>query len=143
VTFYGSDQGQLQQLQDLISLNGLEDRLVFAGFVNDVHQIWERNHALLLPSRYEGAALVVIEAMLCNRMGIVTDTGRNRELIDDGETGFVADGPIVKLIDDALERAWTKRSQWRAMGQLAGQRIRNRYPRDPIRQFTDRLLNLL
>ncbi len=142
ITFYGHDQGQLQQLKDLIALHGLQDRLKIGGFVDDVAEIWEHNHALLLPSRYEGAPLVVIEAMLCNRIGIVTDIGRNRELIDDGQSGFVADGPFVRLLDDALERAWQRRNEWQAMGQLAGRQIRERYPEDPIREFADRILHL-
>ncbi len=142
VTFYGHDQGQLPQLTDLIALYGLENRLKIGGFIDNVTEIWERNHALLLPSRYEGAPLVVIEAMLCNRMGVVTDIGRNRELIEDGKSGFVADGAIVRLLDDALERAWEKRDQWQEMGQLAGRQIRACYPRDPIREFAERILRL-
>jgi len=142
ITFYGHDQGQGEQLKALIEMHGLQDRLKIGGFVERVEQIWEENHALLLPSRYEGAPLVVIESMLCNRIGIVTDIGRNRELIDDGQSGFIADGAVAKLIDDALERAWEKREQWQAMGVLAGQQIRARYPLDPIGEFADRLLQL-
>ena len=142
ITFYGHDQGQLQQLQDLIVMHGLEEKLILGGFVERVEEIWENNHALLLPSRYEGAPLVVIEAMLCGRMVIATNTGRNEELIDEGETGFIAEGPTVRLVDDALERAWTSKTKWQQMGALAGVRIRERYPADPIQEFAQRLLSL-
>lgn len=142
ITFYGHDQGQKQQLEALIAMHGLQDKLKIGGFVDRVEQIWEDNHALLLPSRYEGAPLVVIESMLCSRMGIVTDIGRNRELVDDGKTGFIADGAVAKLLDDALERAWEQRDQWQAMGVFAGEQIRARYPLDPIGDFADRLLQL-
>ena len=40
--------------------------------------------------------------MLCNRVSISTDIGRNRELIDEGETGFIADGAIASLLDETL-----------------------------------------
>ena len=143
INFYGHDQGNLGQLQALIQRYGLERQLKYAGFVDDVRDIWSQNHALLLPSRYEGAPLVVIEAMLCNRIGITTDIGRNRELIDDGISGFVADGAIIRLLDDALERAWQQREHWQLMGQLAGQHIRERYPQDPIRVFADRIIRLV
>ena len=142
ITFYGHDQGQLQQLKDLISLHELNDKLKLGGFVENVEEIWAQNHALLLPSRYEGAPLVVIEAMLCNRMGIVTDIGRNRELIDQGESGFIADGATVSLIDDAMERAWQQRQNWKSMGIKSGQQIRARYPEDPIQEFADQILAL-
>ncbi len=142
ITFYGHDQGQRRQLEDLIEMYDLRGQLKLGGFVENVADIWKDNHALLLPSRYEGAPLVVVEAMVCNRLPIVTDTGRNRELIDDGASGFVADGAIVSLIDDALERAWIQRDQWQAMGELAGQHIRQRYPADPIKEFADRILSV-
>ena len=135
IRFYGHDQGNKRQLLDLIRMHGLEDQLEYVGFSESVEDIWKDNHALLLPSRYEGAPLVVIEAMLCNRIAITTDIGRNRELIDDNQSGFVALGATVDLLDEAMERAWQKRTQWQQMGELAGKLIRERYSDDPIRDF--------
>lgn len=142
IRFYGHDQGNKRQLIDLIKMHDLEDQLVFEGYSNSVEDIWRDNHALLLPSRYEGAPLVVIESMLCNRIAITTDIGRNRELMDDNESGFIALGPTVELLDEALERAWQKRNEWKAMGELAGQHIRERYPKDPVREFADKIVEL-
>ena len=139
VVFYGHDQGNKRQLLELIKMHGLEEQLEYSGFSDSVEAIWEKNHALLLPSRYEGAPLVVIEAMLCNRIAITTDIGRNRELMDDNESGFVALGATVELLDEALERAWQERHQWQAMGQLAGKHIRERYSDDPVRDFAEEL----
>ncbi len=143
ITFYGHDQGNQKQLVDLIEMHGLQHQLKLGGFKEKVEDIWAENHALLLPSRYEGAPLVVIEAMLCNRVSISTDIGRNRELIDEGETGFIADGAISRLLDETLEKAWAEREKWQDMGQLAGQHIRQRYPQDPIREFADRIKSIV
>ncbi len=143
VTFYGHDQGNKGQLEDLIKLNGLEDQLSFGGYISDVLDIWKSNHALLLPSRYEGAPLVVIESMLCNRMAISTNIGRNHELMDDNISGFIAEGATVALVDDALERAWQQRDRWQEIGKLAGQHIRERYPEDPIGEYADKIQKLL
>lgn len=142
VTFYGHDQGNQRQLEELIEMNGLGNQLRFGGFVNEVERIWEQNHGLLLPSRYEGAPLVVIEAMLCNRLPITTNIGRNRELIDEGVSGFVADGANVELLDRVLERAWARRNDWQQMGEMAGRHIRERYPEDPVGEFADRIVSL-
>ena len=139
VVFYGHDQGNKRQLLELIKMHELEEQLEFIGFSDRVESIWEDSHALLLPSRYEGAPLVVIEAMLCNRIAITTDIGRNRELMDDNDSGFVALGATVELLDEAMERAWQKRQQWRDMGRLAGTHIRERYSADPVRDFAEEL----
>lgn len=143
VTFYGHDQGNKKQLEELIKLHGLEDQLVFGGYKKDVQDIWRDNHALLLPSRYEGAPLVVIESMMCNRMAITTAIGRNCELIDDNESGFIAPGATIELLDECLERAWAKREQWESIGRLAGKHIRERYPADPISEFKSRIKGLI
>lgn len=142
IRFYGHDQGNRRQLEDLIRLHGLENKLILEGFSSDVQRIWATNHGLILPSRYEGAALVVVEAMMCNRVAIVTDTGRNRELIDDGQSGFVARASTAEFLDDALERAWEQRSRWRDIGQLAGKQVRERFSLDPVNEFARRIAAL-
>ncbi len=142
VNFYGHDQGNLQQLKDLIALNGLQDKLHYIGYKQDVQDIWRENHGLLLPSRYEGAPLIVTETMLCNRLAVTTNLGRNAELIDDNVSGFIAESATINLVDEALERAWQKRAQWKEIGATAGQHIRQRYPKDPVKDFMDLLLQL-
>ena len=143
ITFYGHDQGNKRQLVELIQMYGLEDKMEVAGYTDSVENIWRDNHALLLPSRYEGAPLVVIEAMLCNRLSITTDIGRNRELMDDNESGFVALGSTPELVDDAMERAWQSRHQWKEMGELAGKHIRERYPEDPVGEYAEKIKALV
>lgn len=142
INFYGHDQSNLQQLKDLIAMHGLQDKMHYVGFKDDVQEIWRENHGLLLPSRYEGAPLIVTETMLCNRMPITTNLGRNAELIDDNVSGFIAESATVNLVDDAMERAWQQRHRWQEIGVSAGEHIRERYPKDPVKDFTDRLLGL-
>ncbi len=143
VTLYGGDQGNRRQLEELIKIHGLESKIRIAGFVDSVNRIWAENHGLLLPSRYEGAPLCVVEAMLCNRLCITTDIGRNRELMDDSESGFIAAGATVELLDDAMERAWEKRQMWKSIGEMAGQHIRARFSINPVVEFAEKLKQLV
>jgi glycosyltransferase involved in cell wall biosynthesis len=140
VSIYGSGPSQqgLEKLRDLYNV----DRVHLAGFDPNVEHIWSRNHALVLPSRYEGLPLALVEAMLCHRTAIVTDVGGNSEAIQDQETGFIAKAPSLDLMDDAIEEAWQRRTEWETMGKRAGQRIRELVPRDPIAHFCDILLEL-
>lgn len=143
VNFYGADQGNRCQLEDLIALYGLQEQMQYQGYKNRVADIWAENHALLLPSRYEGAPLVVVEAMLSNRICIATDIGRNRELLEDGQTGFIAESATPELLDRAMERAWAVRDQWKPLGELAGQHLRANYTLDPIGDFANNLRSLI
>jgi glycosyltransferase involved in cell wall biosynthesis len=111
----------------------------FCGHVSDVEAIWKENHMLVLPSRYEGLPLVLVEAMWCGRPAVVTDVAGNSEVCFDNETGFVAPAPTVPLLADALERAWSRRSDWQSMGQAARAWAESQIPRDPIALFAERL----
>jgi glycosyltransferase involved in cell wall biosynthesis len=108
--------------------------------VSDVAGIWDRNHLLLLPSRFEGLPLALVEAMWCGRPAVVTDAGGNAELCVDGETGFVAAAPMVGLYEQALARAWERRDTWKDMGKAARERVARVLPEDPIGDFCQQLL---
>jgi glycosyltransferase involved in cell wall biosynthesis len=107
----------------------------FRGQVAKVTEIWDHNHLLVLPSRKEGLPLTLAEAMLCGRPAVVTDVGGSAELCVDGETGFVASAPAPAPLNDALERAWVRRSDWLALGRTAFQHALSVIPVDPVGDF--------
>jgi glycosyltransferase involved in cell wall biosynthesis len=140
VSLWGADGGSLRQVETLIKLHGLEKQLVVAGYSHDIEALWSQHHGLILPSRFEGNALAMIEAMMCGRMPIVTNHGRAAELVDDNRTGFIAPAPTAALLDDAMERAWQLRHEWKSMGALAAQTIRQRHSQNPPKDFAEALL---
>jgi glycosyltransferase involved in cell wall biosynthesis len=135
----GSNERTLRKLASLKDLSQVR----FCGFVSDVEQVWANHHALILPSRREGLPLAAVEAMLCKRMCIVTDVAGNKEVVQDGETGFIAPAPKAELLDETLERAWHRRADWRVMGERAAESIRRLVPPDPIGVFCEELKELL
>ena len=80
--------------------------------------------------------------MLCGRTAIVTNVGGNAEVVDDHVTGFLAAAPTEADFDEALEKAWERRDEWRAMGSLAASRIRELVPADPAAEFACQLLEI-
>ena len=98
---------------------------------------------LVLPSRYEGLPLALVEAMWCGRPAVVTDVGGNAEVCSDGETGFLSVAPTVELLDEALERAWAQRDNWQAMGRVARARAEKLIPRAPVEEFCRQLMESL
>jgi glycosyltransferase involved in cell wall biosynthesis len=131
----GPHELALRRLAGMLQLNDVH----FRGQVSDIKAIWEQNHLLVLPSRYEGLPLVLVEAMWCGRPAVVTDVAGNTEVCVDNETGFVAPAPTVALLADTLQRAWDRREDWQRMGQAARARAESQIPRDPIAVFADRL----
>ena len=126
----------------LISDAGLKS-IHIAGLVDDIEQLWSRHHALILPSRFEGMPLVLVEAMLCGRPSIVTDVAGNRELVRDGVNGFLAKAPTVELLDEAMNRAWENRHGLRDMGEQAAVDVRKWVSPDPTEDFVRELCSLI
>jgi glycosyltransferase involved in cell wall biosynthesis len=142
VTLWGTDQGFLPQLREMLDLYDLHGQISYGGFTHNVESLWSEHHGLLLPSRMEGNALSLVEAMICGRVPITTNVGRAAELIDDNKCGFIAPAATAELIDQVLERAWQRRNDWQSMGQAAARAIRERHSLRPAEDFADRLLAL-
>jgi glycosyltransferase involved in cell wall biosynthesis len=128
-------------LQRLAHRFGLADRVVFAG-VADVEKIWTENHVLVMPSRYEGLPLAMVEAMLCARPVIATDVAGHAEIIADGITGFLAGPPTPATVASALERFWERRDDAENIGRAGARRIRELLPANPVQAFSVRLQEL-
>jgi glycosyltransferase involved in cell wall biosynthesis len=119
---------------------GLPQGLVtFRGHVERPASIWETHHLLVFPSRFEGLGLVVAEAQLCGRPVLITDCAA-RELVVDGETGFIAAAATVPALRAALDRAWSRRTGWPQMGAAARSHMLNLLPADPVGDFARAVL---
>ncbi|MFB2971576.1 glycosyltransferase family 4 protein [Aerosakkonema sp. BLCC-F183] len=115
----------------------------FPGFIEDITEVWRHHHALILPSRCEGLPLVLVEAMMCGRLGIVTDVGGIPEIIEDNLTGFLAAGANFHALDEAMERAWSQRYEWEKIGQKAARSIRNIIKSEPSEDFVTKLMEII
>jgi glycosyltransferase involved in cell wall biosynthesis len=141
LTLFGNGPWE-KNLRLLAEMLGITDRVTFAGHVEDIEKVWSTHHVLVLPSRYEGLPLSMVEAMLCGRPVIVTDVAGNSEPLEDNITGYIAESPSVRHLDEAMERAWHHRYEWRSIGAAAGLSIRKQIPQDPAQVFIEKLLTL-
>jgi glycosyltransferase involved in cell wall biosynthesis len=139
INLYGGG-GAVESLRRMAARFELKN-VNFRGHLSDVRKIWAQNHLLIMPSRFEGLPLAIVEAMFCARPAVVTDVGGNAEICVDGQTGFVAEGASVGPFDRALERAWNARDQLKGMGQEALARAQKLIPKDPIGEFCSKLID--
>ncbi|TSC66859.1 MAG: glycosyltransferase [Parcubacteria group bacterium Gr01-1014_72] len=67
----------------------LEAYVVFAGAQSDVSSLYKTADAFLVTSLYEGYGLALVEASAAGLPIVTTDVGVAREVVRDGESGFV------------------------------------------------------
>lgn len=132
----------LTYLQELAKHYKIREKVKFLGQVSDIRKLWAQNHLLLLPSRYEGTPLTLVEAMLCARPAVVTDVAGNCEWIKNEVNGFVAEAPSAKSFGKALEAAWERRFQWQEMGAVARRTALQQYPENSGAVLLNLLTNL-
>jgi len=132
VTFYGNGHHRDSMLKLLKYFN--LPNAVLGDYIETI-DIWKLNHALIMPTRFEGLPLALVEAMLCGRFGIVTDVSGNKEVVINNVNGFIAAAPQVEYVDEAFERAWQRRNEWEKIGASAKEYIKTLVPEDPILEF--------
>ena len=118
----GPERGALEALAREL---GLGARLVMPGFVENPWAWIARASAFVLPSRWEGFASVLVEAMACGTPVVAADCDYGpREIVHDGQTGLLARtddaaslaaGIHRVLVDPALGKELAARGRMRAM----------------------------
>ncbi len=135
----GAQEKSLRCYSEYLGLKNVH----FRGYSTNLEEVWAQNHLLVMASRMEGLPLTLIEAMCCGRSAVVTGVAGMKEIVKDGETGFVAGAAHSESLDEALERAWQKREQWQEMGQRSFEMIQDLLPYEPEDEFAAVLLGLL
>jgi glycosyltransferase involved in cell wall biosynthesis len=82
----GSERASLEaQAKDL----GIDERIIFLGYREDIPDLLANCDLFVLPSLYEGLPLSLLEAMVACKPVIATAIGGNDEVIVHGETGLL------------------------------------------------------
>ena len=96
----------LQPSRELVESCGLAGRISFPGWVTpeSVLQAFARSEILVLPSRSEGLSVVAVQALGMGLALVLSDAGGNRELVQDGDNGFLFPIGDVDGLTSALRR---------------------------------------
>jgi len=76
-------------LENKVKKNGLEKRVIFTGVRDDIPQLLLSADCFVLPSRYEGLPLVLVEALAAGSAIVVSDFEGAREVINHEKNGLV------------------------------------------------------
>lgn len=80
----------------------IKDRVHFLGVRYDIPKLLAISDCFVLPSRYEGLPMVLIEAMVSGKAIVVSDFESGRELITDGKNGLVVPRENAEALAQAM-----------------------------------------
>jgi len=96
---------QEQQIKDYAFVSDNDSRcFFFLGYVEDLREVYWASDIFALPSRSEGFALVVAEAMCCGTVPIRTPGGGARDQIEEGKTGYVIPFDDAEALSKAIQK---------------------------------------
>ena len=107
---------------------GKEDRIHFLGWRKDSLRVVKMADTFVLASLYgESITKSVLEGMSMATPAVITDIPGNRELIEDGVSGYVVPKKDPKRMAEALLKMRRDPEKTKAMSEAALQRIKNRF----------------
>ena len=121
---------------------GVRDRVHFLGFQNQTQlpAVYRSADLFVLPSEYDPCPVVVCEAMLCGLPVVLSDEIRGRrELIDEGETGYIFRCRDVEGLASLLRNALADPDHLAAMGKASRRKMDSFSPRTHVRDFVQLL----
>lgn len=84
--------GELKnKLEDFIKNNGLQEKVIFAGFRTDIPAIISASDCFIFPSFHEGLPVSMLEAMTGGLPLIASKIRGNMDLVTDNYNGFLFD----------------------------------------------------
>jgi glycosyltransferase involved in cell wall biosynthesis len=103
-----------RELKDLVIAMGLAERVRFAGFRADAVALLGAADLVVHPSLSEALSIVVIEALSLGKAVVATEVGGMRDLLGDGEHGWMVPMADAEALFDAMCEARAHPEQARA-----------------------------
>jgi L-malate glycosyltransferase len=107
------------KVQEIAESEGVSDRILFLGKQNSVAELLACSDLLLLPSENESFGLVALEAMACGVPVVASRIGGIPEVVQDGESGYLAPVGDVDAMAEAAIRLLANPEQWKRFSAAA------------------------
>jgi glycosyltransferase involved in cell wall biosynthesis len=123
----GRDGCTLAQLQRLATELGIAKRVYFPGYRTDLLPVYGSFDLFMLSSRREGLPNSILEAMAVGLPVVTTDVAGTKELVVNGETGFVIPQQDVSGLAEALNTLLYDHDLQSRMGQAGRRRVEREF----------------
>ncbi|GAB4345913.1 MAG: glycosyltransferase [Candidatus Abyssubacteria bacterium] len=138
------DGPQRDELWHLAKELGLGERVIFLGHTENVSQLLAESRVFVLSSLTEGLSMSVIEAMAAGAPVVVTDVGGNREIVVDGETGFLVPPRDPEALANKVCLLLRDKALAKQMGENGRKRVESLFSQERmVRDYEQLYLSLL
>lgn len=95
---------KLDYLEDLVQRLGLEEKVIFAGYRNDIDELLKMSDIFCFPSYREGLSVALMEAMAAGLPVICSNIRGNVDLIESGRGGYLSEPNDVEAFAENIKQ---------------------------------------
>ncbi|ACD89377.1 MAG: glycosyltransferase [Chlorobium limicola] len=121
------DGPELSRLKQLAALLGIAERVVFTGFVDNPYPVLKQSDVYVAASTSEGISNALIEAMYFGCVPISTEAGGTKEMIGNGENGFLVQFGNDQQLSSLFGTLYNSPEMRRKIGSTAKTTIRKAF----------------
>ncbi|NPA90753.1 MAG: glycosyltransferase [Chloroflexi bacterium] len=126
-------QGALREpLERLAETLGVRDRVIFAGTRRDIPAVLAALDVFVLPSRFEGLSLALLEALAAARPVVATAVSGTVDVIQPGENGLLVPTEDPAALAHAVVQLLKQPHVARMLGEQGQKSVRSRYTIDRV-----------
>jgi len=124
--------GEEKRIRHLSRRLGLQDRVVFTGFLEMPARIYPALDLYLSTSLKEGLPLSLVEAMGAGLATVATDVPGHRDVVAHGKTGLLIPADDAAALADAVVSLWADPIERAALSKAARQWVRDEFGIDKM-----------
>ena len=115
--------GEEARIRRLVAEFGLQDKVIFTGFLGNPIRIYGLLDLYVATSLKEGLPLAPLEAMAAGLAIVATDVPGHRDVVVRGETGLLVPAEDSRALADAIAGLVADAARRRKMGESGRQRV--------------------
>jgi len=133
---------QESMLKNLVEQLKIASKVHFTGYVSEEEKITLMKHAWVLvqPSVAEGFGLVLVEANACKTPVIAVDSGGPREVVRDGENGYLIKPNNIKMLVEKLVELLSDKNRILVMGEKGRKLVEENFTWDKVAEKIEKIM---
>lgn len=120
-------------LKEKVEAAAPSDNIIFRGAVENVCQYLQASDVLIIPSRYEGSCIALLEAMSCGLAVLASSVGGNCDIIND-DNGVLFEPESCIELAEWIERLCDNQDLRLKLGRTAKAVVADNYSLDQVVQ---------
>ncbi|UCF79704.1 MAG: glycosyltransferase family 4 protein [Candidatus Eiseniibacteriota bacterium] len=123
---------ELVSATNLAREQGVSDIVLFLGRVQGAGRLMKASDVFVLPSRWEGLPITLLEAACCRLPILCSDTYGSREIVKDGETGLTFENQNVEQLAARILEVVDGKHDLEALASKADAKVRAKHSLDAM-----------